>query len=774
MRRQREWFVVGGLLLLLLLPSPSYATPKEYGCPTLSHAGGSDIPRFPQGAQVKIWESADYAGGAGATVHSTSIATNGCFTDVYDCSAGAVEYHIQIGSGGTAQLYENQIPCGDGGSGASVTAMTADTGGQTTGNVVDLEGGDGIVSTRSGDTVSVATESTEGGFLHDTGTSGLSCTPGDAAATNGAVTLLNDGRLCYCDGSGVHRCVGLSTYSNHFVDGGTTNLTCAGNQGNGSAQTMDDGRIQWCDGGGHLRSTSAALQVRDYGAACDGSADDTDEMQAAIDALPTRGGTIEACTPIKLAGFSVVGKPARILFDAGLVTLTDSMLYQNVEGAYLGGSGGGPTFSSNGSGTIFNWSGSSYKPMLYLQDVSHSVFENFRLGANPSTARAVAGIASENSTSFPAAPTKNVYRNLFMTGTDGDGFQKCMVWWAPLNANCLGFGNPYPCCGGPAWGSCTGVDAGNDFATIENVTCNRPRQACYSIEATQSQGHEFHETFCLGVLNTYYGWTNAIGAANQVGGNFHVSGGGASNVLLADVYVAPASANAIVIEKLNSEKSNRALDTTSSSANQPITLLNNRFTFNDANNNSTLASDGKAIRMQNGGPLELINNLIGSLDTVALQVALDCGAGPNCHGTAIGNTLRTQLAQPFTANASGHWTISGNFRGAAAASFAAIGDHGYFKQTTGPIACSAGTISQTYDDPASGLCRCDGTNYCEVADPASCGNAYRCNGSPTPSATPTATSAAATKTTTPTPTVTATLSPTPSAATPTPTVTSTP
>lgn len=102
------------------------------------------------------------------------------------------------------------------GSGSGITGITGGTGGTTTGTTVTLAGGDGIITTRSTDTITIATQSDETNFLANSASVTCSSSTGRLIVDTTASTL------AYCNGS-------------------TAKNTAIGNDSDGSAVALNTG-----------------------------------------------------------------------------------------------------------------------------------------------------------------------------------------------------------------------------------------------------------------------------------------------------------------------------------------------------------------------------------------------------------------------------------------------------------------------------------------------------------------------------------------------------
>jgi hypothetical protein len=338
---------------------------------------------------------------------------------------------------------------------------------------------------------------------------------------------------------------------------------------------------------------------------CDGVTDDTAGFQTGVNTATQR----------------------TLFLPAGDCLISDSVTVTST--THIVGAGGGADDSN--AGTTLEWRGPVNTPMLDLQGVRDAVFEDFLIEASASHPLTI-GIRSQTVSGKLATGNKfyRIYMNGITTGL-GKGF---------------------------AFVAASGGDSNNDMNTFEEVEVNNFTVAGWSFEHSQSKGHRLVNCTFLGIGDggplrpNSYGVTTALGS-NGNGGSFMWYGGGGGYVGNADFYLGNPN-DAILISGGNFEGSPRLLETTGPSWNAfPVTIQGIRWAGNG------LASDGEAVRYKQQGPLNLIGNILGTSPDSPLQIYVT-GSGAPIVAIAIGNTLVSALANPFTGT--GAWILLGNNR----------------------------------------------------------------------------------------------------------------
>jgi hypothetical protein len=360
-------------------------------------------------------------------------------------------------------------------------------------------------------------------------------------------------------------------------------------------------------GGADKQCTSALpggyVNATAYGMKCDGTTDDTAALQAAINAtLPASQGTL--------------------FLPAGMCIITSTIVITGP--IKLTGAGGGA--SSAYAGTDLRWQGASTTtPMIDMQGVQDAVLEEFLI---ESTASFPLAIGIQSTTITGRQSTKNLYNRIFMSGT----------------TSALGKGW--------AFVAGSGGDNNNDENTWLNCEVLNFSIAGWSFEHSQSQGHRIF-------ASNYYG-ANVAGSSGVAtnkgtggqGGTFFFDGG--FGCCVDTDFILGAASGPIIIENGNFESSTRFLTAGFSSNSWPVTIRDTRWAADALN------ADGIAIDVSNQGPLSLLGNRLGEYSGKALQIKLDDASSAGT-GVAIGNTVYTNLAQPFVAsNVLSSWFLIGN------------------------------------------------------------------------------------------------------------------
>jgi hypothetical protein len=333
---------------------------------------------------------------------------------------------------------------------------------------------------------------------------------------------------------------------------------------------------------------------------CDGVTDDTVNFQTAINAA-VRG------TLLLPSGMCIISSTIAITATIHII-----------------GAGGGA--NELYAGTTLQWTGASNVPMIDLQGIQDSVFEEFLIQA---TAAHPLAIGIRSITTAGKLSNANKFQHMYMNGTT------------------MGLGKGFAFVAG------SGGDNNNDENTFEDVTVSNFTKAAWSFEHSQSMAHRLNNCRYYGASGqtNQYGVTTALGPSG-FGGNFIWHGGFGCCVGESDFYLGMPSTSAILISGGNFESSARLLKTWSNGGNGfVVTIEGTRWAGN------MLAADGKAIIYTLQGPLNLIGNTIGEYPANPLQIYIQDWATPMV-ANAIGNNIMTSLTAPFTGN--GTWALSGN------------------------------------------------------------------------------------------------------------------
>ena len=392
-----------------------------------------------------------------------------------------------------------------------------------------------------------------------------------------------------------------------------------------------------------------------------------EKIAACVDALPSGGGV---CNGLSIQGAQTINaftiaKPVQLWVGEVAISVTGSITIQGVSGFSIIGIGGG---ASGSWMTRFNWVGDASDPMFLLDDVGHSTFANFRVTAT-SRAPLAAVFHSENGSGVSVTPGSRLFEDLFLQGTT-NAIDKGFRW--------VGTGG--------------GGDANNEADTFRRVRVANYLTAAWSFEHSQSKAHKFYACAFTGGASSERGIATNQGPSGH-GGSFIWNGGGGGKNSVADFDLGTAN-DAILINGGNFENSARLLQTAGpASTAWPVTLQGVRWASDD------LHVDNRAIWFQVRGPLALIGNIIGSDGAKSLELRLN--ASSEDHGAlAIGNHIRTALANPFTTGDLQQWTTWGNSVNSTSSfarfsNFIAAGiqqDGGGFKHariTTGSISLSS-------------------------------------------------------------------------------------
>lgn len=296
----------------------------------------------------------------------------------------------------------------------------------------------------------------------------------------------------------------------------------------------------------HNEISKRLLNLKDFGAKGDGVTDDTAAIQAAIDSSIDTSNT----------GTRIIGE--RVVYPISSTLVIPDKLSVEICGKGIGS-------------TAFKWIGADgdTSPMIRFANGYRNALRDLQLIPSTNPAKTVGAVVE-------------FYRSAgYHYG--GHGHTLTNVWLGTQNTTYATYGVVMRHDGA--------TDSMNDFHTFNKVKINCGIVANVSIQHSQSKAHSFIDCFFDG---GQYGVTNAV---NSTGGSFHWYGGWCAGHSLSDFYLHPGS-DAIVLDSINSEGSNRFLMTTGPSTNtQPVTVRGVRWA------NNALNADGYWILWQTAGPL---------------------------------------------------------------------------------------------------------------------------------------------------------------------------
>lgn len=254
-----------------------------------------------------------------------------------------------------------------------------------------------------------------------------------------------------------------------------------------------------------LRGT---VTVEWYGAKCNGTTDDTAALTAAFTALPSSGGTIRLCAPMKLAGGSFSTKPLFLLFPDNFSEITTSapIIFKNMQTCGIYGRGAGYS-----DGSVLRWAGTNDPTVdpavIELWNVQSCTLDSFSIAAT-SNQPYQAGILSAKirDQGFSTAPRYNQFRNLQFWGNDDE------VWGGIRMAGgvCIGGTRANQRCADSAAGTtfCSaggGVcsqNADNSENSFKNIRVSHANGACAEIGHAESLGNAFEVLACSAALTS--------------------------------------------------------------------------------------------------------------------------------------------------------------------------------------------------------------------------------------------------------------------------------
>jgi hypothetical protein len=330
-----------------------------------------------------------------------------------------------------------------------------------------------------------------------------------------------------------------------------------------------------------------ALSIKAFGAAGDGTRDDTKAIQAAIDAAPADAGVI--------------------VFPAGTYRLTapieviDSTERGNRRGLRLIGAAGGGSGASIGCQLL--WEGPADQPMLRMWSRDCIVTNlAFRVARGR---RALAAIDIDQAPGGRTTTTNNNFAHLLLTKADGAmTYGVRMGARASANTEYMGFDSCY-------------------FEDID--------RACVYIPSRtgQAKAHRFYK--CVFARAPF-------GILHETG-SFTTFGCGFSELSSAAIQLGSIT-DYIAINETDSEACARLLVTAGgSSASWAVKIDGGRFALNG------LAPDGRFIDFTDGGPLLIQNSLFGNGGRVPHFKIRARSAEPGAVVIAVGNVFPNE--RPF-------------------------------------------------------------------------------------------------------------------------------
>ena len=387
------------------------------------------------------------------------------------------------------------------------------------------------------------------------------------------------------------------------------------------------------------------VKVEDFGAACDGSANDTPAFNDAVAATP-EGGTLCLCDNLRIAAVSVdtsilVRQLGKVVLD-GPVTLKDTTVRWT---------GGVPSTTGSEPGSVVEWSSSASGSAAFIvQSASYSSIENLRIQPNTASHPLTNGILA-----IDAANGQTQNRNVRFSNLVIDGLTNGLVTGIKFDAGvCVGGLRDGLMCSGS--GDCSGgacaLDSNNDQATIEHVlVANYSGQGLY-LNHSQSMGHRL------------YGFD---ARANSGGGHYSVRcesgafswfGGFASNADVSNVYLGNASSEPVTVVGVQFESSAKMLTTGGPAGTPwPVTFINARWTGNSV----TGCTDGtqatcRIVDFKFAGPFSCIDCDIG--DTGKSLVLMLNSSGSALKVGFFSGVIRSTNTAPFqVTNAPERWTV---------------------------------------------------------------------------------------------------------------------
>jgi hypothetical protein len=205
-------------------------------------------------------------------------------------------------------------------------------------------------------------------------------------------------------------------------------------------------------------SQTRVLYPEWWGAVADGTTDDTEAVQKALDAGAAEGSAYEFTLPMRIGAVTVTD-PHRIRLTHGTLSLTSTLTWR-------GGSGGG--ISGHGpSATRLLWIGNQRDPALLVDDSWGTLFEGFSIKASaaPSACSAVGcrlwdGVVLINGNLEATTPGNRTFRGIVVDGNTTGLLHTGFLYAAPQSDGCTGDKDP--------WWICSGA---NTFASASGQCC---------------------------------------------------------------------------------------------------------------------------------------------------------------------------------------------------------------------------------------------------------------------------------------------------------------
>lgn len=360
-----------------------------------------------------------------------------------------------------------------------------------------------------------------------------------------------------------------------------------------------------------------------------------DKINACIAALPSTGGICDArgLTSAVINAITLGKNGVTILGPPGIVTVNGTIQIYDAVNGIAGFKWIGCNGDLNFTATQFLWRGNNTDPCFRIRGVRDSGFADFTIVSNPSFPLNI-GVQLETATG--QSSTHRTFKSVYMNGTSSTGLQTGFRW----------------CKGDDATGG-AGPDANNDGDYLDNVVIVNYTTSAFSIEHSQSKTHIFMNCSFNSGGSGQSGVTTTVGN----GGSFRWYGGLGGLNSVADFNIGAPSDN-IVIEGANTESSGRFLQTISTSAQSPITIIGCRYAADNIN------ADQKAILIQCPGPVVAIGNLIEGGVVAGNNPVFHIAPSAQATGIATGNFFRWDTASvtsdPFTSSSGNFWTTASN------------------------------------------------------------------------------------------------------------------
>jgi hypothetical protein len=350
------------------------------------------------------------------------------------------------------------------------------------------------------------------------------------------------------------------------------------------------------------------LDARDFGTPTGSNAGTL--IQAAHNSAlcPSTGCVIDARgfgSTDAISGLNIT-KPIHLLLGATAFTLSGTNTFTNIAGLEIEGAGPGIT--------TFAWAGGSAQ-MFRLISVARSSLSGFSLTCSTTTP-CTNFFSSERGSS--GNPTHVYFHNVQGDGTNG-GVTDAFSWIVGA-----------------------GGDAGNDTFQFDHVEFDNYSNACFNNStSTQSQQQGFYNVTCSA---NGYGRFGYYGIGSFAA--YNMNGGGNAT---SDFAVTSPNNGVLIVGGLFIGSARLYEDTVATSNTMPVTIAG----VNWANNN--MNASGYVIMIGFRGPYVISNNQVGGSAALPSQF-LNYGTGTQ-NLIAIGNNIRTNLANPFTG---GGWELIGN------------------------------------------------------------------------------------------------------------------